>query len=135
VRDALSSYGRSVMLPNTGDLSALMRSGEDRIIQVNSGWLPENSTSKVLQKWINDGEIFACPANYTYLGRRLADVADGWVLVKPQGAPQPQPRQGEQSEIKSTEIPPYNTFLRQVASRIGRLWAPEAIVWGTAYTP
>ena len=98
--------------------------------------LPETtdpSSSKLLTKWIADGKIMATPAGYSYAGHKIADMATGWVLVKNPGDREPTAKPSPQSELKSTDIPPYQTFLRQASAKIPRLYAPEAIAWGTAY--
>lgn len=132
IRDSLSSYGRAVMLPTEADMQQLFRQ-ETEVKIVDSGYLPENASNKLLTKWIADGKIFACPRGYNYAGKPIGDIADGYVLVKPVGASEPQARQGTQSEAKSTDIPPYQTWMRQCSARMPRIYAPESLAWGTAY--
>ena len=130
VRDALSSYGRSVMLPTNNDLRDLLRDGTNQIHIVDSGYLPENATNKVLTKFIASDKVLATPEGYNYAGRPIGDVADGWVLVNNPNAPNAEPiaRQGMQSETISNPISKH-TVLRQASARIPRLYAPEAIAW------
>lgn len=133
IQKALSSYGRSVMLPTDSDLAALMRS-ESQIQIVDAGYLPEGATNKLLTKFVGDGKIFATTSDYSYAGRGIGDMADGWVLVSVPGQEEPDARQGEQSEILGNKMAK-QTFLRQAAARVPRLYAPEVLAWANAYTP
>lgn len=128
-KDALSSYGRSVMLPTDTDLAQLLREGS-QIEIVDSGYLAENASNKTLTKFIPAGQILALPQGYNYAGHRIGDMADGWVLVNAAGQEEPVARQGMQSETISNKISKH-TFLRQASARIPRLYAPEAIAWLT----
>lgn len=133
--DKLSSYGRDVIVATDGDINALLREGT-KITVTDDGWIEENSVSKSLNKWIPDGKIFTTTPDYRYAGRRIGWVADGWVLVGPAGstANQPVARQGMQSEWIYNRIGQHTLF-RQASARMPILDAPEAIAWGTAYTP
>jgi hypothetical protein len=131
VIDRLSSYGRDVLTPTEGDVRALLREGT-MITVTDDGWIEENSVSKQLNKWIEDGLIFTTTANYTYAGRPLGWVADGWVLVGVPGREQPVARQGMQSEWIYNRIGQHTLF-RQASARMPILNAPEAIAWATAY--
>lgn len=131
IRDQLSSYGRSNVLPTDADLRDLLREGSTMVI-IDSGWFTDQQTDFAVTKWLADYKVMATTADYTYAGHRIGDVADAWVLVGPEGsaANQPVARQGMQSEWiydrKSQQ-----TLLRQASSRMPRLYAPEAIAWGT----
>jgi hypothetical protein len=127
VRDALSSYGRSVLLPTDADISALTRDG-DTIELVDAGFLPEGATDKLITKFIGDDKVFATTSDYRYAGHRIADMKDGWTLVSIPGQEEPVARQGMQSEILSNKFRK-QTFLRQASSRIPVMYAPEAIAW------
>lgn len=129
VKDALSSYGRDVMLPTDADLRALLRETSQFDI-IDAGYLPENAANYALTKFIADGKVFATTDNYTYAGRRLGDMADGWVLVSLPTQEDPVARQGMQSEILGNKMGK-QTFLRQASARIPRLYAPEALAWMT----
>lgn len=129
---ALSTYGRDVMLPTTGDLQQLLREGTV-ITRTDDGWLSENSPTPTLNKWIADGKIFTTTKDYTYAGRRLGWTADGWVLVgSASTADQPVAKQGIQSEW-IYDRHSQNTTYRQASARMPILEAPNAIAWGTAY--
>lgn len=131
IRDQLSSYGRSNVLPTDQDLRDLLREGTTFKV-IDSGWIPENQATYEVTKWIADYKILATTPNYTYAGHRIGDMADGWVLVGPEGsaANAPVAKQGTQSEWiydrKSQQ-----TLLRQASARMPRMYAPEAIAWGT----
>lgn len=131
VRDALSTYGRDVMLPTDSDLAGLLRA-ESQFQIVDSGYLPEGATNKLLTKFVPDGKVMVTTSDYTYAGHRLGDVADGWVLVSVPGQEEPDARQGMQSEILGNKMAK-QTFLRQASARMPRLYAPEAITWGTVF--
>lgn len=135
IRDSLSSYGRNVFLPTDNDLRDLLREGSQFVV-VDSGYLPENQQNYKLTKWIKDGEVFATTPDYKYAGRRIGEVADGWVLVGPAGGAGQQPvaRQGMQSEWIYNRIG-QQTLLRQASARMPKIYAPEALAWFTAYTP
>ncbi len=133
LREMLSSYGRSVMMPTDTDIKALLRD-DSQIQLVDSGYLPENASDHTLTKWIPDGKIMATPSNYRYANTPIGDMADGWVLVSVPNSEEPVARQGMQSEILGNKMRK-QTFLRQASARVPRLYAPEAIAWGTAYTP
>lgn len=134
IKDALSSYGRNVFLPTENDVRDLLREGSTFVV-VDSGYLPENQENFRLTKWIEDGQVFATTSDYTYAGRRIGEVADGWVLLGPEGhaGQLPVARQGMQSEWI------YNrnnqqTVLRQASARMPKIYAPNALAWLTAYS-
>lgn len=128
----LSSYGRDVMFPNDGDVIQLLRDGS-QITVTDDGYMAENDTSKTLVKWIGDGRIFTTTRDYTYAGKRIGDIKDGWCLVGPEGTnQQPVAKQGMQSEWVYNRLNG-DTLFRQVSARIPVLRAPEALVWGKAY--
>lgn len=132
IKDQLSSYGRAVILPTEKDLKELLREGTNWKI-VDSGVIPEEAEGYDLTKWIDDGQIMATTADYTYAGRRIGEVLDGWVLVGPQDDSQlPIARQGMQSEF-IYDRKGQQTVLRQASARMVRLVEPKAIAWGTAY--
>lgn len=132
IKDSLSAYGRSVILPNESDVKQLLREGADWVI-TDDGYLPEGREDYKLTKWIPDGEILATTSDYSYAGHRIGDVADGWVLIGQEGQEMPTARQGMQSEWIYHRMG-QQTFLRQASARIPRLYAPEAIAWLTVYT-
>lgn len=127
----LSSYGRDVMFPNDSDVKQLLRDGS-QITVTDDGYLTEASTTKTLNKWIADGKVFTTTPDYTYMGRRIGTVKDGWVLVGVPGAERPVARQGVQSEWIYNRIGQHTLF-RTASARMPVLEAPEAIAWGTAY--
>jgi len=130
----LSSYGRDVMFPTDNDVKQLLREGAT-INVTDDGYITENSTSKTLVKWIPDGKIFTTTNDYTYAGRRIGSIKDGWCLVGGDStAVQPIGKQGMQSEWIYDRVN-QNTLYRQVSSRLPVLEAPEVLVWGTAYVP
>jgi len=131
VKAALSSYGRDVMLPTDSDLAALLRA-DTQITIVDAGYLPEGAATKILTKFIADGQIFGTTRDYTYAGRGIGDMADGWVLISVPGQEEPDARQGMQSEMLGNKMAK-QTFLRQASARIPRLYAPESLVWGKAF--
>lgn len=131
VKEALSTYGHNVMLPTDNDLRDLLR--ENSQIQiVDSGYLTENQTNKVLNKWIPDGKIFATTSDYTYAGRPVGNVADGWVLVAGSTtAQEPIARQGTQSEFIYNRVG-QQSLLRVASARMPRIDAPEVLAWAEA---
>lgn len=131
IRQALSTYGRDVMLPTDSDLASLLRA-ESQIQIVDAGYLPEGASNKLLTKFVPDGKIMTTTKDYTYAGRGIGDMADGWVLVSVPGQEEPDARQGMQSEILGNKMAK-QTFLRQASARIPRLYAPESIAWATAF--
>lgn len=134
VIDKLSSYGRDVMIPTQGDFRVLLREGTT-IVVTDDGYIEENDVGKTLNKWIPDGKVFTTTPDYTYAGRRIGWVADGYVLVAPNTTgQQPIARQGMQSEWVYNRIN-QNTLFRQASARMPILNAPEAIAWATAYEP
>jgi hypothetical protein len=131
LRERLSSYGRDVMFPRESDVIELLRDGS-QIVATDDGWMAEGATNFELNKWIDDGKIFATTPNYRYLGRPIGEVKDGWVLVGSPGADQPTARQGMQSEWIYDRVNQHTLF-RQASARMVVLYAPQAIAWGTAY--
>lgn len=133
VIDRLSSYGRNVMVPTQNDFRVLLREGT-KITVTDSGYLEEDSVSKKLIKWIADGQVFTTSPDYTYAGRKIGWVADGWVLVGVPGQERPVARQGMQSEWIYNRIGQHTLF-RQASARMPIIDAPEALAWATAYVP
>lgn len=132
IKNQLSSYGRNVFMPTDQDLRDLLREGTQWKI-VDSGFMEEGATDYTLTKWIEDGQILATTSDYTYAGRRIGEVLDGWVLVGDTSDSQlPVPRQGEQSEFIYDRVG-QQTVLRHASARMVRIVSPEAIAWGTAY--
>lgn len=131
IKDALSSYGRNVFLPTENDVRDLLREGSQWVV-TDSGYIPEGREDFKLTKYIEDGQIFATTSDYNYAGRRIGDMADGWVLVGQEGREMPTARQGMQSEWIYHRMG-QQTFLRQASARIPRINAPEALAWLTAY--
>lgn len=127
----LSSYGRDVMFPKASDVKELLREGSE-IVATDDGWFSENTASFTLNKWIADGKIFTSTPDYTYAGKEIGEVKDGWVLVGSPGADQPVARQGMQSEWIYDRIRQHTLF-RQGSARMVVIHAPQAIAWGTAY--
>lgn len=134
IRDALSSYGRNVFLPTDNDLRDLLREGSQFMV-IDSGYLEEDQEDFALTKWIPDGQIFATTSDYSYAGRRIGEVADGWVLVGPPGGDNQQPvaRQGMQSEWIYNRLS-QETYLRQASARMPKIYAPEVLAWATAHS-
>lgn len=132
VKEALSTYGRNVMLPTDNDLRDLLR--EDSQVQiVDSGYLTEGQGDKQLNKWIADGQILATTSNYSYAGRPIGNVADGWVLVGGSTtANEPVAKQSTQSEFIYNRVG-QQSLLRVASARMPRIDAPEALAWATAY--
>lgn len=131
MRERLSSYGRDVMFPKEADVVELLRDGS-KITKTDDGWMPENSASFALNKWIADGKIFTTTSDYRYLDKPLGEVKDGWVLVGSPGADQPVARQGMQSEWIYDRIRQHTLF-RQASARMVVLHGQNVIVWSTAY--
>lgn len=128
----LSSYGRDVMLPTAADITKILRPG-GKITLTDDGYTPENSTNKTLTKWIPDGKVFATTPDYNYLGKKIGDVKDGWVLIGgPSDSDQPVAKRGIQSEWIYNRLG-QQTLFRQASARMPVLNAPEALAWGTAY--
>jgi hypothetical protein len=130
----LSSYGRDVIFPTEGDVKQLLRDGSE-ITVTDDGYMAENQTAKQLIKWIPDGQIFTTTRDYTYMGRRIGEIKDGWVLIGgPTDSQQPVAKQGMQSEWVYNRIG-QQTLYRQASARMPVLTSPEAIAWATAYVP
>lgn len=133
IKDQLSSYGRNVIMPTDKDLKDLLREGTNWVI-VDTGIIPEEAETYDLEKWIPDGQVMATTNNYTYAGRRIGEVLDGWVLVGVPGKERPVARQGRQSEFIYDRVG-QQTVMRTASARIPRLVEPKAIAWLTAYEP
>lgn len=132
VVEKLSSYGRNVMVPTEADFKVLLREGTE-ITVTDDGWVEENSVSKQLNKWIEDGQIFTTTKDYRYAGREIGWTADGWVMVAGNTtADLPIPKQGMQSEWIYNRVS-QQTLFRQASSRMPIINAPEALAWATAY--
>lgn len=132
IRSYLSALGRSIMLPTRADIAALMREGTSNFEILDAGYLPENATNRRLTKFIPDNRVLIT-TDYVLGGQRIADVANGQVLVgggTDAGAGPPVPRVGPQSEIISNPFSK-NVFRRQASSRMVRIYIPEALLYAT----
>jgi hypothetical protein len=129
IRSYLSALGRSILLPTTDDLAALMRQGTGNFQLVDSGYLDVGATNRRLTKFLPNNRILVT-TEYTLDGQNIADVADGQVLVGGDTGSAPDIRQGMQSEIISN---PYTKqiFRRQASARIPRLYFPNAFLYAT----
>ncbi len=129
VRGYLSALGRSIMLPTATDLQALMREGTANFVINDSGYLDENATNHTLTKFLPDNRVLLTPGN-TLNGNRIADVADGQVLVGGDTGSAPAITQGYQTEIIANPFSK-NVFRRAASARIPRIYFPEAFLYGT----
>jgi hypothetical protein len=129
IRSYLSALGRSIMLPTSSDLQALMREGTANFVINDGGYVPEGATNHNLVKFIPDHRVLLTPGN-TLFGNRIADVADGQVLVGGDTGSAPAITQGFQTEIIAN---PYskNVFRRAASARIPRIYFPEAFLYAT----
>lgn len=127
IRSYLSSLGRSIMLPTRADLQQLMREGTSNFEIIDSGYLPEGATSFGLTKFIPDNRALLT-TSYVVDGERIAETADGQVLVGGATGQAPDTRQGVQSEIL---VEPFskNVFRRQASARMVILNRPEAFLY------
>jgi len=132
IRSYLSALGRSIMLPTTTDMQALMREGTGNFIINDSGYLPDGATTHELTKFIPDNRVLLTPGN-TLFGNRLMDVADGQVLVGGDTGQAPLIRQGYQTEIIANPFSK-NVFRRAASARIPRIYFPEAFLYATVGT-
>jgi len=129
IRSYLSALGRSIMLPTTTDLQQLMRDGTANFEVLDGGYLPEGATNRRLTKWLPDNRLLIT-TDYTLDGERIADVADGQVLVGGDTGQAPAVAQGMQSEIIANPFSK-NIFRRQASARVPRLYRPEAFMYAT----
>lgn len=129
IRGYLSQLGRSIMLPTTADLQALMREGTGNFEIIDSGYLAENATNRRLTKFLPDNRVLITP-DYTIGGQPIADVADGTVAVG--GGPNEPPtfRQGIQSEVMGHWLSK-QVVRRQASARMVRIYYPEAFIYAT----
>jgi len=129
VRGYLSALGRSIMLPTSSDLQALMREGTANFVINDSGYLDENATNHTLTKFLPDNRILLTPGN-TLFGNRIADVADGQVLTGGDTGSAPAINQGYQTEIIANPFSK-NVFRRAASARIPRIYFPEAFLYAS----
>jgi hypothetical protein len=129
IRSYLSALGRSIMLPTTTDMQALMREGTGNFILNDSGYLPDGATTHELTKFIPDNRVLLTPGN-TLFGNRIMDVADGQVLVGGDTGAAPTIRQGYQTEVIANPFSK-NVFRRAASARIPRIYFPEAFLYAT----
>jgi hypothetical protein len=129
IRSYLSALGRSIMLPTTADMQALMREGTGNFILNDSGYLPDGATTHELTKFIPDNRVLLTPGN-TLFGNRIMDVADGQVLVGGDTGAAPTIRQGYQTEVIANPFSK-NVFRRAASARIPRIYFPEAFLYAT----
>jgi hypothetical protein len=129
IRSYLSALGRSILLPTTQDLQALMRQGTGNFQILDEGYLPIGATNRRLTKFLPDNRLLIT-TEYTLNGQRIADVADGQVLVGGDTGTAPDTRQGMQSEIIANPFTK-NVFRRQASARIPRIYFPEAFMYAT----
>jgi hypothetical protein len=129
IRSYLSALGRSIMLPTTSDMQALMREGTGNFVINDSGYLPDGATTHELTKFIPDNRVLLTPGN-TLFGNKIMDVADGQVLVGGDTGTAPSIRQGYQTEIIANPFSK-NVFRRAASARIPRIYFPEAFLYGS----
>lgn len=122
----LSSYGRSIMRPTIGDINSLMRQGSTWHI-IDAGYLPSSATNRRLTPWLADNRVLLT-TDYVLNGVRLADVADGQVLVGGDAKTAPAITQGSQSEIITNPFTK-NVFRRYASARMVRLYLPEGFLY------
>lgn len=127
IRSYLSALGRSIMLPTTADMQALMREGTGNFVINDGGYLPEGSSGHSLTKFIPDYRVLLTPGN-TLFGNRIMDVADGQVLVGGDTGAAPSIRQGFQTEIIANPFSK-NVFRRAASARIPRIYYPDAFLY------
>lgn len=137
VRDLMSSYGRSLMVPTREDISALFREGTQIIVY--DGGFRDSITEAVydadrsrgntqLTQWLPDNKILIT-TEYQIDGQRIADTPNGPVMVAT-GYNTLDRRQGPQAE---TIIHPvsHNTMLRYARAAIPRMLEPNAFLVAT----
>lgn len=129
IRSYLSALGRSIMLPTRTDIQALMREGTGDFVLNDSGYLPEGSTTRALTKFIPDNRVLLT-TGATLNGNRIADVADGQVLVGGDTGSAPDIRQGFQTEVIANPFSKV-VFRRAASARIPRIYFPEALLYAT----
>jgi hypothetical protein len=106
-----------------------MREGTSNFELLDSGYLPAGATNRRLTKFLPDNRVLMT-TSYVLGGERIADVADGPVLVNIPGQEAPVARQGMQSEIISNKYSK-NVFRRQASARVVRIYFPEAFLYAT----
>lgn len=129
LRSYLSALGRTVMLPTTDDMRRLMRAGTGNFQIVDSGYLPVGSTNRRLTKFIPDNRVLMS-TEYVINGVRIADVADGQVLVGGDTGQAPDIRQGYQTELIANPFTK-NVFRRAASARMVRIYQPDALLYAT----
>lgn len=129
IRSYLSGLGRTVMLPTTEDMRRLMRAGTGNFQIVDSGYLAEGATNRRLTKFIPDNRVLMT-TSYVVNGVRIADVADGQVLVGGDTGSAPDIRQGYQTELIANPFSK-NVFRRAASARMVRMYQPDAFLYAT----
>jgi len=129
VKSYLSALGRSIMLPTRTDIQALMREGTGNFVVNDGGYLPEGATQRKLTKFLPDNRLLMTTDN-VLSGQRIADVADGQVLVGGGTGTAPDIRQGFQVEIIANPFSK-NVFRRVATARIPRIYMPDAFAYAS----
>jgi Phage major capsid protein E len=129
VKSYLGALGRQIMLPTRSDLQQLMREGTSNFEILDAGYLPTNATNRRLTKFLPDNRILMT-TDYVLDGERIADVADGQVLVGGDTGSAPDARAGFQTEVIGNPFTK-NVFRRAASARIPRLYFPEAFLYAT----
>lgn len=129
IKSYLGALGRQIMLPTRADLAQLMREGTSNFEIIDSGYLPDGATNRRLTKFIPDNRVLLT-TEYVLDGERIADVADGQVLVGGDTNQAPEVRQGFQTEVIGNPFSK-NVFKRVASARVPRLYIPEAFLYAS----
>jgi len=132
IRDLLSTWGRSLMVPTREEVARLFHEGTTIEIY-DGGYRPEGAVGRgdsSLTKWLPDGYVLMT-TDHIIDGQRIADTPNGQVLVST-GYNSAEPRQGPASETILHPVS-HNTFLRYARAAIPRMLVPEAFFVADVY--
>jgi hypothetical protein len=99
-----------------------------------AGWTPYGSYTRGtgdLQYFLPEGKVLIMPQSPQVQGERVADMADGRVLMRPTPTAEPNWRPGPATETLISTMPPYTQYVRQACVRVPRINVPEAFYWLT----
>lgn len=146
IRDLLSSWGRSLMVPTgTTEVASLLRGGtgdettapRTQIIVYDGGFRDVGTATgnlglgmSQITKWIPYGKVLITTPYVLGTGERIADTPNGRVRVA-SGYNSATWVQSPQAETVLQADPPHDEFLRYARANIPRLLIPEAFFVAT----
>lgn len=129
IRGYLSQLGREILLPSPDDMQQLLKGRTASFTINDSGYLPEGATNHALTKFLPDNRVLFTASN-TINGQRIADMADGQVLVGGDTGQAPAIQQGMSAELIGNPFSK-NVFRRVASARIPRIYYPDAFLYAT----